>query len=54
MDIEEVLHPVLSRKYRTLLFFIALGFILRLIVWYFIPPDWNSDSFHHWQVMKTD
>ena len=50
MGIEGVLLPVLSRKYRTLVFFIVLGIVPRLIVWSLIPVDWNSDSFHHWQI----
>ena len=50
MDIEGVLHPVLSKKYRTLLFFLVIGIVPRFIVWYFIPIDWNLDSYHHWQI----
>ncbi len=31
-----------------LLFFFAI--IPRIIVWYCLPLDWNSDSYHHWQI----
>ena len=50
MGIERMLHPVLSRRYKTLLFFISLGILPRLVVLYFLPVDWNPDSYHHWQI----
>ncbi len=27
-----------------------LAVVTRLLVWYRIPTDWNSDSYHHWQI----
>ena len=27
-----------------------IAFLARLIVYWWIPVDWNSDSYHHWQI----
>lgn len=35
-------------KPTTIVFIIAL--ITRITVWILIPTDWNSDSYHHWQI----
>ena len=32
----------------SLIFIVALFF--RLIVYWLIPVDWNSDSYHHWLI----
>jgi len=34
----------------TFLFFFGIAFLVRAITWFFIPVDWNWDSYHHWQI----
>jgi hypothetical protein len=44
------METILSNRNRTFLFFFLVAVIPRLIVWHRIPVDWNSDSYHHWQI----
>jgi len=41
---------ILSDRNKSFLFFFLLAIISRFLVWYQIPVDWNSDSYHHWQI----
>ena len=50
MGFNERLHPILSNPRYTYLFFTIVALIPRLVVWASIPVDWNSDSYHHWQI----
>jgi len=42
--------PILTNRRYTFLFFWSIATAARLIVWVALPLDWNSDSFHHWQI----
>ena len=45
------LQAFLSRLLPSRFFIIFITACLaRLVVWYFIPLDWNCDSYHHWQI----
>jgi len=44
------LKSVLSNSNGLFIFIFLLAVISRLLVWYRIPTDWNSDSYHHWQI----
>ena len=50
MGFDERLYPILSDPKYTYIFFSLIAFIPRILVWSSIPVDWNSDSFHHWQI----
>jgi len=50
MGIRDRLVPILTNRLYTFLFFTAIGVIPRLIAWVLLPLDWNSDSYHHWQI----
>lgn len=39
-----------SNKVYVFLFFFSVAVLTRLVVWHLIPVDWNSDSYHHWQI----
>jgi hypothetical protein len=54
MGFDERLYPILSNPRYTYIFFSLIAIIPRIIVWASIPVDWNSDSYHHWQSMKSD
>jgi len=47
---EELLEFILVDRYRTILFFFFMGSFARMITWFFIPVDWNGDSYVHWQI----
>jgi len=38
------------RELCSLLLVFSVAFAARLAVWRLIPVDWNSDSYHHWQI----
>lgn len=45
------LQALLSRLLPSRFFIVFITACLaRLVVWYFIPLDWNWDSYHHWQI----
>ncbi|UCH57744.1 MAG: hypothetical protein JSV18_02200 [Candidatus Bathyarchaeota archaeon] len=50
MGVEKRLYTIMTRPRYTLLFFFSIALIPRLLVWTIIPIDWNSDSYHHWQI----
>lgn len=50
MGVEQRLYPVLAKPRNTFLFFFSIAVIPRIIIWALIPLDWNSDSYHHWQI----
>jgi hypothetical protein len=50
MGVDERLYKVLSSPRYTFLLFFSIAVIPRIIVWALIPLDWNSDSYHHWQI----
>ena len=50
MFFRERLEPILSHRLYTLLFFMAASLIPRLFAWSQLPLDWNTDSYHHWQI----
>jgi hypothetical protein len=54
MGVEKRLYTALTNPRYTFLLFFSIAIIPRIIVWTLIPLDWNSDSYHHWQMMKTD
>jgi len=35
---------------RTYLIIFVTALVARLLVWLYIPVDWNWDSYHHWQI----
>jgi hypothetical protein len=41
---------ILTNRYYTLAFFFLLALLIRLMVFFLIPVDWNWDSYHHWQI----
>ena len=47
-------HSVPTNRLRDYIFLFSVAVIARLVVWTLIPMDWNSDSYHHWQNIKTD
>jgi hypothetical protein len=50
MRLAKILHPILSNPKRTFLLFFSIAVIPRFLILKFIPLDWNSDSYHHWQI----
>jgi hypothetical protein len=50
MGYELRLVPILTNRRYTFLFFWSIATAARLMVWAALPLDWNSDSFHHWQI----
>jgi hypothetical protein len=54
MGVEKRLYTALTNPKYTFLLFFSIAIIPRIIVWTIIPLDWNSDSYHHWQSMKSD
>jgi hypothetical protein len=50
MGVEKRLYPVLMNPRYTFLLFFSIAIIPRIIVWALIPLDWNSDSYHQWQI----
>jgi len=50
MGFDERIYPILSNPKYTYIFFSLIAFIPRILVWASIPVDWNSDSYHHWQI----
>ena len=50
MGVEKRLYPVLTNAILTFLLFFSIALIPRIAVWALIPLDWNSDSYHHWQI----
>ena len=46
----ERLDAIFSNKLYAFLFFFSLAVVPRLVVWSLLPLDWNSDSYHHWQI----
>ena len=50
MGLSERIQPVLSDPRYTFLFFLCVALAPRAFVWSRIPVDWNSDSYHHWQI----
>ena len=47
MGLDKRLYPILSNPKYTYRFFPLIDFLPRIIVWAYIPVDWNSDSYHH-------
>ena len=43
-------HSVPTNRLRDYMFLFSVAVIARLVVWTLIPMDWNSDSYHHWQI----
>lgn len=41
---------VLTNKLNDYIFLFSVAIIARLLVWSLLPSDWNSDSYHHWQI----
>jgi hypothetical protein len=41
---------IASDERRAFLFIFFLAVVARFVVWRLIPVDWNSDSYHHWQI----
>ncbi|MBU7005006.1 MAG: glycosyltransferase family 39 protein, partial [Theionarchaea archaeon] len=50
MGLSERIQPVLSNPRYTFLLFLLVALAPRIYVWSRIPVDWNSDSYHHWQI----
>jgi len=50
MGLSQRIQPVLSNPRYTFLFFLCIALVPRIFVWSRIPVDWNSDSYHHWQI----
>ncbi len=43
-------HSVPTNRLGDYIFLFSAAVITRIVVWTFIPMDWNSDSYHHWQI----
>lgn len=50
MGFDERLYPIFSNPRYTYIFFTLIAFVPRIVAWASIPVDWNSDSYHHWQI----
>jgi len=45
---------ILSKRSYTPLFFAAVSIAPRLYAWTLMPMDWNTNSYHHGHIMKTE
>jgi len=44
------LEEFLSNRVYAFLFFFSVALAPRIVTWALIPIDWNTDSYHHWQI----